>query len=71
MTSHTAPPTWQADSHPALESIKSVVLSKGYFEKLAELWAQESNRTGAIELRVDHVNFVKTLGEVEPIAFVA
>jgi proteasome activator subunit 4 len=35
-----------------------------YFAKLALLWGQESNRSGATtELRSDNVTFIKSLGK--------
>jgi proteasome activator subunit 4 len=54
--------TWESASQPALRCIKDQVLAGDYWAKLAELWSQESNRTGTIELRSDHVTFVKSLG---------
>ncbi|EIN13635.1 hypothetical protein PUNSTDRAFT_94829 [Punctularia strigosozonata HHB-11173 SS5] len=56
--------TWESLSQPALQRIREQVLSPGYWAKLAELWSQESNRTGTIELRSDHVTFVKSLAKM-------
>jgi proteasome activator subunit 4 len=57
------PLAWISDSSTTIAAMGSVMTSDGYFDKLALLWGQDSNRnSGTAELRGEHVAFMKTLG---------
>lgn len=50
-----------------LSAIETVIGTESYFSDLLALWAQESDARGAttveLELRKDHVQYIKTLGK--------
>lgn len=55
--------TWEPDSQPSLDSIRNIITTDDYFQKLSSLWGQESNKVGgSVDLRADNVAFIKTLG---------
>ncbi|TFK57500.1 ARM repeat-containing protein [Heliocybe sulcata] len=54
-------PEWELHSKPALE-VMDHAANDAYFQKLAELWSQESNKNGGTtDLRSDNAVFAKTL----------
>ncbi|KAG8770133.1 hypothetical protein FRC12_004487 [Ceratobasidium sp. 428] len=54
--------TWDPASTEALETIKETVSASPFWEKLGLLYSQESTRgNSTVELRVDNVDFIKTL----------
>ena len=59
---------WKDESRDpsVLSAVKSVISEESYFQELLSLWAQESDARGAtnveLDLRKDHVQFIKTLG---------
>ena len=60
------PSVWERDSRPALTSMDELLSEETYLPTLAMLWSQETDaRLGAnadLELRLDNVLFVKSLG---------
>ncbi|KZW02117.1 ARM repeat-containing protein [Exidia glandulosa HHB12029] len=54
--------TWEQASQPALLAIQEVISQEGWFDKLAALYAQESNRASSNgDLRQDNITFIKSL----------
>ncbi|KZT23745.1 hypothetical protein NEOLEDRAFT_1135845 [Neolentinus lepideus HHB14362 ss-1] len=57
-------PEWEPHSKPALE-VMDHAANDVYFEKLAQLWGQESNKNGGTtDLRSDNAVFAKTLAKM-------
>jgi proteasome activator subunit 4 len=61
------PIAWDEASLPAIRVIEEAVQENKYFERLGELWAQESNKDSKPEVRADNVCFAKSLGARAPI----
>ncbi|QRW00399.1 proteasome activator complex subunit 4 [Ceratobasidium sp. AG-Ba] len=62
MPSDSTPFIWDPASLEALSIVKGAVSNSPFWEKLALLYSQESSRgNSTIELRMDNVDFVKTL----------
>lgn len=60
-----SPFTWEPASQPALQAIRDVMHSENYFDQLATLLGQESNKNPTrITLRAENVIFVKSIGEL-------
>ncbi|KAG9123719.1 hypothetical protein FRC07_014176 [Ceratobasidium sp. 392] len=60
---------WDPASTEALETIKETILASSFWEKLGLLYSQESSRGNSnIELRIDNVDFIKTLFKMFEIA---
>ena len=54
---------WEADAQPALDAIRETISSEEFYPKLAALLGQESSRNPQVlELRGEHVTFMKSLG---------
>ncbi|KAF7320019.1 hypothetical protein MKEN_00785900 [Mycena kentingensis (nom. inval.)] len=56
--------SWDAASLPTLQLANETIFSGGYFEKLADLWAQESTKNGNVEVRGENLTFIKVLAKV-------
>lgn len=57
--------SWDPTSSGALEIVAQTVRVASFWEKLGLLYSQESSRgNSSIEVRVDNVDFVKTLFKV-------
>lgn len=57
--------TWDPASADALRIIEDTINTATFWEKLGQLYSQESSRGNAsIEIRVDNVDFIKTLFKV-------
>ncbi len=63
VTNDSEPFVWDKKSSASLNAIGSGIKSENYFKDMLALWSQESSRTGTLELRSDHVAFIKRLGE--------
>jgi proteasome activator subunit 4 len=65
MPSDTNPLTWDPASAHALQIIGEMATASSFWEKLGLLYSQESSRgNSSIEIRVDNVDFIKTLFKV-------
>jgi proteasome activator subunit 4 len=54
---------WEAESQPALQAIQQVFASETYFDQLAQLLGQESNKDSSrLSLRPENVIFLKSVG---------
>lgn len=63
--SSQSPLHWEETSQPALQAIRENLASGDFYAKLAALLGQESSRNPAIlELRGEHVMFMKSLGKL-------
>jgi hypothetical protein len=57
--------TWDPASTDALRIIEDTIKPKAFWEKLGQLYSQESSRgSSSIELRDDNIDFIKTLFKV-------
>ncbi|KAG7099513.1 hypothetical protein E1B28_001358 [Marasmius oreades] len=55
---------WELDSSSTLRKINEITGGADFFDKLAALWSQESSKANAsMELRSDHVLFIKGLAK--------
>ncbi|KAF7306621.1 hypothetical protein MIND_00453500 [Mycena indigotica] len=54
--------TWEKDSQSTLQAVGDLI-SAEYFQQLALLWSQESQKAG-VDLRADNVAFIKTLAKI-------
>lgn len=54
---------WDKNSSGSLDVIREGIGLDTYFKDLLTLWGQESSRTGSLDLRSDHVAFIKRLGK--------
>ncbi len=55
---------WEEDSRPLIESIESELADGRWFQQVAALWSQESNRANSsADLRTEHFHLIKMLGE--------
>lgn len=55
---------WEDSSKEVLASIQASLGTEDYFKDLLFLWSQESNRSGSIELRGDHVGYIKRFAKM-------
>lgn len=57
--------TWDPVSTDALRLVEECITTKVFWEKLGQLYSQESSRgNSSIELRDDNIDFIKTLFKV-------
>jgi hypothetical protein len=57
--------TWDSESQTTIDALADALGDVQFFDKLVTLWAQESSRSDAVpELRSDHVQFIKSIGEL-------
>ncbi|KAF8922284.1 armadillo-type protein [Mucidula mucida] len=66
VTNDSEPFVWDKKSSASLNAIGSGIKSENYFKDMLALWSQESSRTGTLELRSDHVAFIKRLAKMYP-----
>lgn len=66
---YTLPPidkpaiSWEDGSQASLAAVLQVVNGDDFFNQIALLWGQESNKkSGDVELRNDNVTFIRSLG---------
>lgn len=73
----SAPPdssafTWEASSQTTLQALSDALSSPTYFTQLASLLGQESTKNPAtLELRAEHVIFMKSLGMLSDVSFLS
>lgn len=54
---------WEKASSGVLDVVDSGLRSTTYYQDILSLWGQESNGTGSINLRAEHLAYIKRLGQ--------
>ncbi|KAJ7293229.1 hypothetical protein C8J57DRAFT_19449 [Mycena rebaudengoi] len=62
---NTSAVSWESASQPSLRAVGELMLKDDYFQKLAALWSQESNKSsGNVDLRADNLSYIKSLAKM-------
>ncbi|KAI0702440.1 ARM repeat-containing protein [Cytidiella melzeri] len=62
---------WETASQPAIQAIREVFSAEGYFDQLAQLFGQESNKDSSrLALRSENAIFIKSIAKMYQAEFV-